>query len=157
MRSKTLRTRHKYIETHAHRCNHTIHIMRNVQYSAHVGSGPCAWTTAKKPDSWYRSPKSATRSLACNSKNSKKEDRPSIEVHLRSNNGGGPGTKQASKQASKEAEETRQGRERGEVCLSTASAIVESRRLAGGRPDGHVRFDLHGKRCDCRTASQAWM
>ena len=37
--------------------------MRNVQYSAHVGSGPCAWTKAKYPDSWYRSPKSATRSL----------------------------------------------------------------------------------------------
>ena len=41
-----------------------------------------------------------------------KEDRPSIEVHLRSNIKGGPGTKQARKQAGEEAEEKQQGRKR---------------------------------------------
>ena len=74
--------------------------MRNVQYSAHVGSGPCAWTNAKYPDSWYRSPKSATRNLA--SKQAfEKRGSPSIEVHSRSNKGRGTGH-QASKQASKQ-------------------------------------------------------
>ena len=76
-----------------------------------MGSGPCAWTNAKYPDSWYRSPKSATRNLASISKNSKKEDRPSIEVHIRSNKGRGPGTKQASKQARKQKKRSRGERE----------------------------------------------
>ena len=66
---------------------------------------PCAWTNNKTPTHGI-----GARTLQLGAllkiahaieQEFEKEDRPSIEVHLRSNIKGGPGTMQASKQASR--------------------------------------------------------